>query len=91
MSKNKTNSRNSYYNSIVLTCNYQYMKYSFLLLLLSSLIYTNCTTSGKMTAVSGIEKVNDFDQYWYQSKAEITSYKLEQSRYGETLDMLNLE
>jgi len=59
------------------------MKYSFLLLLLSSLIYTNCTTSGKMTAVSGIEKVNDFDQYWYQSKAEITSYKLEQSRYGE--------
>ena len=26
---------------------------------------------------------NDFADYWYQGKAEITSYRLEQARYGE--------
>lgn len=26
---------------------------------------------------------NDFNDYWYQGKAEVSSYKLEQARYGE--------
>jgi predicted RNA-binding protein len=26
---------------------------------------------------------NEFDDYWYQNKAELSSYKLEQARYGE--------
>lgn len=29
------------------------------------------------------EKPKDFNGYWYEGKAEITSYKLEQARYGE--------
>ena len=28
-------------------------------------------------------EAGDFDAYWYQGKAEITSYRLEQARYGE--------
>ena len=28
-------------------------------------------------------KESKFDDYWYQNKAELTSYKLEQARYGE--------
>lgn len=32
---------------------------------------------------SGIAKANDFNDYWYAGEAEISSYTLEQSRYGE--------
>ncbi|MEP0986324.1 hypothetical protein [Ekhidna sp.] len=32
------------------------------------------------------EKPKDFNGYWYAGKAEITSYKLEQARYGEIHD-----
>ena len=28
----------------------------------------------------------DFKNYWYQGKAEVASYKLEQARYGEMRD-----
>ncbi|WP_425390082.1 hypothetical protein [Ekhidna sp.] len=30
-----------------------------------------------------VEKPGDFNDYWYAGEAEITSYKLEQARYGE--------
>ncbi len=33
--------------------------------------------------VQSAERNENFDSYWFQSKAEITSYKLEQYRYGE--------
>ncbi len=32
---------------------------------------------------SAIVDSQDFNDYWYDGKAEITSYKLEQARYGE--------
>lgn len=35
------------------------------------------------TPVKNIEKHSKFNEYWYASKAEITSYKLTQVRYGE--------
>ncbi|MEJ6791348.1 MAG: septum formation inhibitor Maf [Lacinutrix sp.] len=39
----------------------------------------------KATTVTETFKPNkDFSAYWYTGEAEITSYKLEQSRYGET-------
>ena len=35
---------------------------------------------------SEIVTVDPFNEYWYSGKAEITSYKLEQARYGEVHD-----
>ena len=47
-----------------------------------------CSSTGrplKETANVNDESANkpDFNSYWYQGKAELTSYKLEQARYGE--------
>lgn len=40
-------------------------------------------TSTEGFAVQIGDKKNQFDDYWYQGKAEITSYELQQARYGE--------
>ncbi len=53
------------------------MKTSFLLLLLSILLFS-CSTSGR----EGVEE-EQFSKYWFQGKAEINVYELVQSRYGE--------
>lgn len=50
--------------------------YSFLLI---SLIACSPSSSQEVDT----EKPKDFNGYWYGGKAEITSYKLEQARYGE--------
>ena len=50
--------------------------YSFALI---SLIGCAPSNSQEMSA----EKPKEFNEYWYAGKAEITSYKLEQARYGE--------
>ncbi|WP_370088984.1 hypothetical protein [Ekhidna sp.] len=55
--------------------------YSFLLISLIACAPSNSqeTKAGKKVA----EKPRDFNDYWYAGEAEITSYKLEQARYGE--------
>ncbi len=65
------------------------MKYFFLLLFIISLggcqyaesPISNNSSQGRplQTAIEN----NTFKDYWYAGKAEITSYELEQSRYGE--------
>ncbi len=42
---------------------------------------SNTTENGY--ALQTVIENNDFNDYWYAGKAEITSYELEQSRYGE--------
>ena len=50
---------------------------------------TSCSVTEKKTGVAGTtqpehrEIGQDFNDYWHSGKAEITSYKLTQARYGE--------
>jgi hypothetical protein len=46
-------------------------------------IDTKKTNSTSETKIPSIKKNPKFNQYWYQGKAEITSYELTQARYGE--------
>lgn len=70
---------------------YQKNIYPILLLLLFVLVGCESENNNTITitnaknpyAVSVSNTKNDFKDYWYQGKAEITSYDLEQSRYGE--------
>lgn len=41
------------------------------------------STAPKTEISSPVPKSSSFDDYWYQGKAEISSYQLEQARYGE--------
>jgi len=41
------------------------------------------TMATNQYAIMAKNDSNDFSKYWYQGKAEITSYELEQARYGE--------
>jgi len=43
----------------------------------------SCSESINIKAQNTMERTSDFDGYWFQSKAEITSYTLEQVRYGK--------
>lgn len=63
---------------------------SLLLLLIVSLIFVACgntsskeQTSQSKTNESPFVPTAEFKDYWYASKAEISSYKLTQARYGE--------
>lgn len=51
--------------------------YSFVLI--SLVACTNSNSQQKM----GAERPEGFNEYWYAGEAEITSYELEQARYGE--------
>lgn len=65
------------------------MKYSFFFL--SLLFITACQTptdesnqiNNKAYPLQTVQGKNDFNDYWYAGKAEVSSYELEQSRYGE--------
>ena len=46
----------------------------------------NKTESKKNTIVIPIDKHSKFNSYWYAGKAEITSYKLSQARYGDVYE-----
>lgn len=59
------------------------IKYSLVYLSLIILIAVGCTGANLLRENEGENKVSNFDEYWYQSKAEISTYKLEQARYGE--------
>ncbi len=50
---------------------------------ISLLIFFACSNTEQLDAQEVYERTSEFDQYWFQSKAEITSYDLEQVRYGE--------
>ncbi|WP_298761682.1 septum formation inhibitor Maf [uncultured Psychroserpens sp.] len=43
-------------------------------------------SSEKLPTTSPFEQSEDFKNYWYAGEAEISSYKLEQARYGELRD-----
>jgi hypothetical protein len=55
-------------------------------LLLLLLFCTKATIKKKVPQISietnDLQKDSKFKDYWYQGKAEITSYKLTQARYG---------
>lgn len=52
-----------------------------ILIISLALFLFSCTTSSSQ--VKSIEKHPDFNSYWYGGEAEISSYELEQVRYGE--------
>lgn len=58
------------------------MKKSFLILVLP-LISINCGNNAAPASEKEIPQSDEFAKYWYGGKAEITSYKLQQARYGE--------
>ena len=49
--------------------------------LLVIVLVSSCESS--VSQQPGVSKPKGFDAYWYAGKAEITSYALEQARYGE--------
>lgn len=57
---------------------YFFSLFSFLLLFCSN----NSTETNSVTK-ENIQKHPEFGSYWYQGKAEVTSYELLQNRYGE--------
>ena len=57
------------------------MKYFLTTCILACLI--SCENSTSLEAQSSMERTAEFDNYWFKSKAEVTSYTLEQTRYGE--------
>ncbi len=54
-----------------------------LVLLLFILSCSNNSQKKNNVIEKGIEQSAEFNAYWYNNEAEITSYKLEQARYGE--------
>lgn len=59
---------------------------SRLILLMIAISLFSCEPA--QTQHSAVSRATDmdFNQYWYQGKAEVASYKLEQARYGEMRD-----
>ena len=49
--------------------------------LLIAILITSCGSS--ISQQPSNEKMQDFNSYWYAGEAELTSYELEQARYGE--------
>lgn len=54
-----------------------------ILIIASFILLLSCSRSSSMKQPAGIEKSIEFDAYWYNNQAEITSYSLKQARYGE--------
>jgi hypothetical protein len=50
--------------------------------ILALLFFLGCVSDSSDQAIAGPNS-KEFSNYWYQGEAEITSYKLEQARYGE--------
>jgi len=58
--------------------------YNFLLFLIILTAFNACKQDGTIQNNSSERNLNEeFKEYWFSGKAEITSYKLDQSRYGE--------
>lgn len=58
--------------------------YSAFLLLISFVLPGCSGNSGKAEELPERKLSEEFKEYWFTGKAEITSYELQQSRYGET-------
>ncbi|WP_299065138.1 septum formation inhibitor Maf [uncultured Polaribacter sp.] len=52
--------------------------------IITSILFIFCTSEKNKIQAQNQKK--NFKDYWYQGKAEITSYKLKQSRYGEVYE-----
>lgn len=50
---------------------------------IATFFFLNTPSEGNTALNMFKSSSNDFDGYWYQGEAEITSYKLQQARYGE--------
>ena len=61
------------------------MNNSFLKFFLMITVITSCssTPSNQTAEIQTIKPSENFNTYWYNGDAEITSYQLEQARYGE--------
>ncbi len=53
----------------------------FIILFIAGLVFIQCQSISLVGPE--VNKVPEFDSYWGQGKAEITSYELHQARYGE--------
>ena len=51
--------------------------------LLCFILFFGILLSGKQSSTEEVYESNEFKDYWYEGKAEITTYKLDQARYGE--------
>ncbi len=56
------------------------------LLFVSMFAFTACQYSKSQEVISDIQIPAEFKSYWYSGEAEVSTYKLEQSRYGELRD-----
>jgi hypothetical protein len=56
---------------------------SCLLFIFCSNVDTKNTTLASKNEIASLKKHPKFNEYWYQGKAEVTSYQLTQARYGE--------
>ncbi|MEM7375270.1 MAG: hypothetical protein AAF587_42135 [Bacteroidota bacterium] len=59
---------------------------SRLILLFCAIVLVSCGPAQTQHAQISPSNGMDFKGYWYQGKAEVASYKLEQARYGEMRD-----
>jgi hypothetical protein len=57
-----------------------------LFILTLPILAMNCGNNGTSTSKGSQKNSKEFSQFWYKGKAEITSYKLQQARYGEIHD-----
>ena len=59
------------------------MKTKILLLFIIILVIVSLFTGFSSNRVESLKNTSDFSSYWYDGKAELTSYSLVQNRYGE--------
>ena len=62
------------------------LKLIFLTMIVSNPGDTNQVTTTNDLSSEQSSEVNDFNDYWFSGKAELSSYELKQSRYGEIHD-----
>lgn len=57
-------------------------EYSILLFFIF-ILFSSCIQTNSLDGQADSKRHESFDSYWFQSKAEISSYELHQARYGE--------
>src|SRR5688500_3533552 len=51
---------------------------------ISIILFTGCEKKSAEPAVMAVYETTQFKDYWHAGKAEVSSYHLNQSRYGES-------
>ncbi len=59
------------------------MKKTFIIFLTVPFISLNCGNNSATVSNNQTPQSDEFNEYWYNGNAELTSYKLQQARYGE--------